>query len=258
MENYKHSPLVVEVGLLGNPPEAREADRFTLDADELKALRTCQPGNCSVKLTREEIERLRGLDWSAPDAEARANVLARRLLLDYAQAYWQRGNAALGVYQDEETQVDLAAAFRGLLGSSPYLRDNFPELLHELREYRGAKPGAAGEFLYWSRERYGFGLKPTLNLFHVTIRHPQPSMVVIASKRIRSSHYFDGSLSLVTAVDAPGGQSYLIYVNRSRLDLLCGGGFWGWKRKLFEWRLPGEIKKQLLLIRESVESRRGG
>jgi len=57
----------------------------------------------------------------------------------------------------------------------------------------------------------------------------------------------------VLVADAPGGRSYLIFVNRSRVDLLRGGGFGGFKRKLFEWQLPREIKKQLLLIRKNVE-----
>ncbi len=254
VENFKYSPLVSEVGLVGNPPARAAADRFLLDPEELKSLRACRPNKCGIKLTREEIARLqRGLDWSAPDFVQRANLMARQLLLDYAGAYWRRGHQALGVYQDQDVQVDLAESFRGMLDSSPYLKENFPELFRELREYRGTKPGAVGEFLYWSRERYGFGLKPLLNLFHVTIRQPRRDTVVIASKQIRSSHYFDGSLSLMMVMDAPGGQSYLIYVNRSRVDLLRGGGFFGWKRKLFERQLPREIKKQLLLIRKSVE-----
>jgi len=254
VENYKLSPMVVEVGPIGNPPETEAADRLQLEPDEINTLRICQPAKCGAKLTGEEIERLRaGVDWSAPDAAARANLLSRQMLLDYAGAYWRRGHEGLGKYRSEDTAVDLAATFRGMLDASPFLRDSFPELFRELYDYRGAKPGAADEFVYWSRERYGFGLKPLVNLFHITIRKPQPAVVVIASKQIRSNHYFDGSLSLVLVADAPGGRSYLIFVNRSRVDLLRGGGFGGFKRKLFEWQLPREIKKQLLLIRKNVE-----
>jgi len=254
VENYKLSPLVAEVGRIGNPPELSAADRLQLEPDEINSLRNCQAAKCDAKLTREEIERLRtGVDWSKPGAAARANVFARRMLLDYAGAYWQRGDAMLGQYQSDDTTIDLGAAFRGMLDASPFLRESFPELFRELHDYRGAKPGA-DDFLYWSRERYGFGLKPLINLFHITIRKPQPAVVVIASKQIRSNHYFDGSLSLTLVADAPGGQSYLIFVNRSRLDMLRGGGFAGWKRKLFEWQLPRQIRKQLLLIRKNVES----
>ena len=81
----------------------------------------------------------------------------------------------------------------------------------------------------------------------------------IASKQILSSHYFDGSLGLMVLFDGealPGNRptSYLIYVNRSRIDLLRGSGFSGWKRKLFERQLPGEIRKQLTLIKNAVEN----
>ena len=111
---------------------------------------------------------------------------------------------------------------------------------------------------YWSRERYGFGLKSILNLYHVTIGRPSRHVCVIASKQIRSSHYYDGSLGLMVLFDAepPAGDqqsSYLVYVNRSRVDLLRGSGLWSWKRLLFERYLSGEIRKQLTLIKNAVD-----
>ena len=47
--------------------------------------------------------------------------------------------------------------------------------------------------------------------------------------------------------------SYLVYVNRSRVDLLRGSGSWNLKRLLFERYLSGEIRKQLTLIKNAVD-----
>ena len=260
VENFKQSPLVVEVGLVGNPPAPAAFSRLTLDENELKSIRNCRPGLCPLKLDPREIEQfLAGLDWVAPAAAGQASALARQMLLSYVEDYWKRGNAALGFYEDKQVRVERAAVFRALLDASPWLRESFPGLFQELREYGGTRPGVTDDFIYWSRERYGFGLKPLLNLCHVTIRQPKPAVVVISSKQIRSTHYFDGSLGLIVAIDAPDStagskECYMIYVNRSRVDLLRGG-FWGWKRKLFARRLPGEIRKQLVLIKSGVQGR---
>ncbi len=140
---------------------------------------------------------------------------------------------------------------------SAWLKERFPEQYEQLRSYPGASNDTTDGFLYWSRESYGFGLKPILNLFHVGIRKVNSRVILISSKQIRSTHYFDGSLglSVLFDADAPGKQCYMIYINRSRIDLLRG---WGWKRALFERRLPVEIRKQLVLIQKNVEESKGG
>ena len=105
----------------------------------------------------------------------------------FAAAHWEH----MKTRRDASTSLTCSA----LLDSSSWLREQFPEVFHQLYEYEGSAPAADRDFMYWSRERYGFGLKPLLNLYHVTIHHPGPNVAVIASKQIRSSHYFDGRLA---------------------------------------------------------------
>jgi hypothetical protein len=260
VENFKFSPMILDVGLIGNPPQPDSMKRATFDSKEFVNIRSCEAGNCPIKLTAQEIQRFTsGVDWSTANYAEQANVRLRQMWLNYVQNYLNRGNAALGCYQDKPDKVDLAKVFEELLDAAPWLRENFPESLKQLREYAGTSPLADNEFVYWSKERYGFGMKPILSLFHVTILKAKPEVTLIASKQIRSSHYFDGSLGLTLVFDAPDAgngakESYLVYVNRSRLDLLRGG-LWGMKRSLVQRQLPGEIKKQLVLIKKSVEAR---
>ena len=259
VENFKLSPMILDVGMIGNPPQPGSMNRATFDPKEFLTIQSCEAGNCPIKLTAQEIQRFTsGVDWSAANYAEQANVRLRQMWLNYVQNYLNRGNAALGFYQDKQDKIDLAKVFEELLNAAPWLHESFPESLKQLREYAGTSQLAENDFVYWSKERYGFGMKPILNLFHVTIQKPNPAVMLIASKQIRSSHYFDGSLGLTLLFDAPDADNgakecYLIYVNRSRLDLLRGG-LWGMKKSLVQRQLPGEIKKQLVLIKKSAEA----
>ncbi|MCP6769513.1 hypothetical protein NL529_32170, partial [Klebsiella pneumoniae] len=73
--------------------------------------------------------------------------------------------------------------------------------------------------LYWSKEK--FGIAPFITVTHVTIAHAPSGALVITSKDVYSSRYFDSSLGLTIASDEPGGM-LLVYVNRSRASALKG------------------------------------
>jgi hypothetical protein len=81
--------------------------------------------------------------------------------------------------------------------------------------------------IYWSREHYGFGLKPLINVTHTMFYKASPSVTVIAAKQIWASHYYDGSLGITVLADANPG-TYFVYLNRSRIDLLRSAGFKRW------------------------------
>src|SRR5206468_296634 len=110
---------------------------------------------------------------------------------------------------------------------------------------------------YWSKE--DFGLKPVTSVTHVTIykrSHLNGADVIVSSKGIYGSHYFDSSLGLTAfiqsrAVDPP--HSYLIYVNRSRTDALRGF-FGGWKRSLISGRLRDGARKSMETIKKRLET----
>src|SRR6202521_5126750 len=112
-------------------------------------------------------------------------------------------------------------------------------------------PGAE-DFLYWSKEK--FGLTPFITVTHVTVTHPAPTSVVIASKDVYSSRYFDASLSITIASDAVSSPDafYLVYVNRSRANALKGT-LSGLRRSLVERRAKGSIDENLRTTKARLE-----
>jgi len=110
------------------------------------------------------------------------------------------------------------------------------------------------EFLYWSTE--SFGLKPVASITHVFI-YVQPGRVVTASKQLYASHYFDASLGLAAALEDRSDPStpgmFLVYLNRSRIDLL--GGFFGdLRRAILRGRLRDGMRKNLAEVIRELES----
>ncbi len=118
VENFKLSPMILDVGLIGNPPRPDSMKRATFDPKELVNIRSCEAGNCPVKLTAQEIQRFTsGVDWSAANYAVQANVRLRQMWLNYVRNYLNRGNAALGFYRDKQEKVDLAKVFEALLNA---------------------------------------------------------------------------------------------------------------------------------------------
>jgi hypothetical protein len=55
----KRSPYVLAIGRFSDPPAIQDLDRLTVDDGDLSAIRGCQRGDCSLKLSGAEIDRLR-------------------------------------------------------------------------------------------------------------------------------------------------------------------------------------------------------
>jgi hypothetical protein len=80
--------------------------------------------------------------------------------------------------------------------------------------------------------------------------------VLIASKGIYASHYFEASLGFTGFIQSRSSEpshSYLIYVNRSRADALRGL-FAGLKRSMIGGSLRDGAKKNMELIKQKLES----
>ncbi len=250
VQNYKSSPMVVEAAVIHTPPRPADFEKFTIDRNELKSLRSCLPGKCSVKLSAEQIEGSRKLDWSAPAITAQAEAMLRGILFENASAYMQRGDQALPQYQDRPEPLDVRQVFLELLAGSGHLRKISPALHDRLKQYEGVGKNQLDEdMFYCTRERYGFGLKPLLNVTHATLHQPSPDVAVIVAKQIWASHYYDGSLAVTVLIDAHPG-TYLIYINRSRIDLLRRAGF---KRALVNRFAPSATRREVLALKRTVE-----
>lgn len=256
--NFKKSPNVLQIGKFSNPPKLEDLAGLTLDAVDIEGLRRCRVQSCDVKLPGRLIERFRKeVNWSAPTYSDRVTALTREMLLEYVLGYQHGGNTALGEYNDRSYALRPADEFRSLLQPAPYMYEYAPEFQKYLQEFPGARPPDVEDFIYWSKEK--FGLKPVVSITHVAIyKLPRPSGtdILIASKGIYASHYFETSLGLTGFIHSQSSEpkrTYLIYINRSRTDALRGF-FGGLKRSLIVGSLRDGAKKNMEMIKEKLES----
>lgn len=252
----KRSRFVLAIGRFSDPPQMSDLAELSLDAEDLDALRACTPGNCDLKLTREEIARLRqaiergGSRWRAAVQEE-----FRRVVLARLGRYREGGLAAIPPIVDREPPVQLHETFEELLDASPYLTA-FPRVMTWLRRNGSAPDDGIESFFYWSKERFGAG-RPVILVVHVGISRPSGSdapRVLVTGTQILATHYMNGALSL-TGVTGAAPQRYLFYLNRSQVDLLSGvlGGI---RRAIIERRLRRDTPEILDGLRERIESGR--
>jgi len=262
--NFKKSERVFQIGKFSNPPRLSDLSGLTLDQVDIDAIKACRLKACGFKMAAAFIERFRKeVDWTATNHRDKVTEVVREMLLDHVQRYLKSGNAALGQYDDKSYSLTLADELRPLLKSAPYMFGYTPQFQTYLEEFPNASVGDAAvleDFLYWSKE--DFGLKPVTSVTHVTIYRSSPdktSSVIVSSKGIYGSHYFDSSIGVTAFVQsqAPNSpRSYLIYVNRSRADALRGL-FGGWKRALIGGRLRDGAKKSMDATKLRLETEYG-
>ena len=240
----KRSPYVLMVRRFSVPPDLDDLKGLTLDEGDLAAIRDCRPGDCELKLAGDDIVVLRqaafagGSHWK--DA---VQTEFKRIVLGRLAVYEAAGFSAVPPYADRRKPTDPRVALDVLLAHSPYL--HFDVL--------GADPPES--FFYWSKEQYGAG-KAVIAMTQVDIVRPQrPSAVRVAviSREIFATHYRNASLGLIAVTEDATGQRYLVYVNRSQLDLLTGV-FAGWKRALVEGKLKSESVSVFNEVRRRLES----
>jgi hypothetical protein len=244
--DFKKSQYVQAVRRFSDPPVLDDLDGLMLEDGDVDSVRDCRQGSCGLKMAAGEIESLRraaaagGLLWK--DAVRRE---FREIVVDRVNAYRSEGFAGLSPYVDRHPPVYPQSAFRVLLDNSPFLRgDAFED-----------QDAPADSYFYWSKEHYGTG-KPVITVTHVDVvrpRGPCALRVAVVSTEILATHYRNASLGLTAVVEDAAGQRYLVYVNRSQLDVL-GGFFGGLKRAIVEGRLKSESVQVFRELRRRLES----
>jgi len=259
MDELRKLPSYIAIRKFSDPPQLSDLDGFTLEADDIKQLKNCQPGKCDIQLPTEAMDAFKqSINWSAPDQAHQANELAQRMALEAVGRYTEGGNAALGTYMDKHHPAVVGETFASLLSRSKALPVYLPELERYLREYPQVQAENIQSEFYW--EKVNFGLKPTLRIVQAIVyrdsRSTNPAYAV-AVKQLYASHYFETALDLTVCVrdqENPDRGFYLITLKGSQQAGLTGfkGGI---VRKVAVDKTRSSLERALGAIKQKLESR---
>jgi hypothetical protein len=254
--HFKQDDAVLQIGVFSRNPTVGDMAGMTLDDADIRDLRDCRVGHCGIRLPAPAIERVRqGIDWKRPDASQRATAGFRQMLADYAIDYLRAGPAAPMEYADRPTPLNVAREFASLAASDQDDCQAFSLLRRHLIEFPNGRAPDTSDILYWSKERVG--RRAVVSITHLAISPAAgnaPVEYVIGSKQIYASHYFDASLGITVLVSDRSGSTpstYLVYVNRSRLDVF-GGMFGGVARAIISSRARAVVADQLTKLQRTV------
>jgi hypothetical protein len=207
---------------LSAPPAINDFADLALDGAELAALAQCEPGKCALRLGDRAIARFRAeVDWTAADAGRRANLLARQLMLSYAEAYLQGGDGALGAVHNERTPRLVAEEFRTLIRSATTLYGLAGPLATHLERFPRVEFPGKEQFLYWAKG--GVGPEPSITLHHLVIYQDTTGSIYVADKQLYASRYADAGLLVLWLGTPPDGKGYYLLAGmRARSAMLEG------------------------------------
>jgi hypothetical protein len=263
--SFKKHEAVQQIGVFGDPPRVEDLQGLTLDRGDLSDLRHCEPDDCDMNLPAETMARFRQeVAWSAPAAEAQANHLMREFLARYVADYRLRGDEAPMRYADEDPPIDTTAEYEALAARGSHLLDEFPGLAAFARDYPHGRRDGVRDFFYWSKEKPG--PSPTVTVTHFImwpvhlLRPGSPVRHAILSRQIYGSRYFDASMGLTLLIPDPanpGGATFVVYLNRSRLDVF-GGLLGGIIRRTVRGRVRSGMAESLGRVKAALEREAAG
>ena len=256
--SFKRAEEVLQIGTFGNPPQLQDVASLNIDDADLKRLRECRVEDCDVRLAADGIEHVRReIDWHAPDASRNASRLVLRLLVDYVDRYRQSGTAAAMEYADRAPRLHVGREFESLLDAETLTSDYAPRLRRHLLEYPTSSAEKTTDFVYWSKELVRG--RPVISITHVATAaaiDDSPVAYAIGSKQIYAMHYYDASLGLTLLVPdrtAALPATYVVYLNRSRIDLF-DGMFGGVIRRIVAGRARTLVAEQLQRLQRDLAS----
>ncbi len=260
IDDLRRLPSYLAIRQFNDPPQSSDLDGFTLEAEDIKQLRNCEPGRCELQLPGEAIDAFKNdINWSAPDVTQQVNRLAQKMALEILKRYAREGNAALGSYQDKEHPAVVAKTFESLLTRSKALPVYLPELERYLLDYPRAESENIKSEFYW--EKVNFGLKPTLRIVQAVVyrgSHAGDPAYAVAVKQLYASHYFETALDLTVCVRQDHPQRpgfYLITLKGSQQAGLTGlkGGI---VRKVAVDKTRSSLERALGAIQQKLEAQR--
>ena len=259
---FKRAEGVVQIGRFSNPPRLEDVEPLKLEDDDLDRLRDCRTEDCKLRLSAADIARVRReIDWRAADARHQATLLVRQTLVAYVSRYRQNGAAALMEYAGRTPRLDVGREFASLLATDTVTANYAPRLRRHLLDYPSSAAEQITDFVYWSKELVRG--RPVVSITHVAIAaaiDDSPVAYAIGSKQIYAMHYFDASLGLTLLVPdrtAASPATYVIYLNRSRIDLF-DGLFGGVARKIVAGKARTLVAEQLQRLQRTLDGKSPG
>lgn len=219
----KKEASVLAVGRFSDPPRIEDLDGLELDNGDVAAIRSCRPENCEIKLAGAEMTQLKQAETAAKgDSREAVQQAFRQIVLNRVQQYLATGQIPSD--EDHHTPVQAAPHFETLLDHTPFLGDRLPDLTAILRDSPSKPRPGVESLLYWSKEH--LARKAMISVTHETIvRYQDPGMpdTLVVARDIFCSHYINASLSVTALMRGDGsGPNYLVYVNRTEVDVLHG------------------------------------
>ena len=256
IDSLRKVPNYLAIQKFSDPPKLSDLQGFTLEEQDIKELKKCEPGHCEIQLPSEAMDTFRqSINWSAPDVADQVNRLGQKMVLEALEKYIEGGNAALGTYRDKHNPAVVADTFQTLISRAKGLPVYLPVLDQYLLDYPKANSEGIESQFYW--EKVSFGLKPTLRILQAIVYRDKDAAnprYAIAVKQLYSSHYFETALDLTVCVpdhERPG--MYVITLKGSSQAGLTGlkGGI---VRKVAVDRTRSSLEKALETIKQKLES----
>jgi hypothetical protein len=254
IEELKKSAYVLAIRRFSDPPRIDDLAGLTLDDEEVSEIVDCRPGRCGLKLSAAEMTALqRAAGDAGGDWKAALQDRFRQIVLERVNAYVN--GDPVGPFENHTDLIWPAREFGTLVDHSTFLTERLPAFAEQLRAAPGSSSPGVESFVYWSKERVAN--RPIISVTHVNMLRGYDAVlpdVLVAGREIFSTHYMNASLGLTALMRGePGGPNYLVYVNRSEVDMLHGM-FAGIIRWVMQRRLKAEAANVLQGLRRRLES----
>jgi hypothetical protein len=224
LNRHKLLPGNRAVRRFSDPPVVSDMSGLVINANDVKELKACKPGDCDLQLPAGSMDQFRKkIDWSSADPAAQVNRLTKEMVVQALQAYQKGGNAALGAYEDKDDPIHVAKQFSSLVESAKAFSLDLPALYAYILNYPKALLPNSSNLFYW--ENIEFGLKPTFRVNQQVAVHMNAAIGpvdVVAIKQIYASHYFQTALDLYLCIPRSSSGFYLVTVKGSEQDGLTG------------------------------------
>ena len=256
-DRLRKLPNYLALEKFSTPPQLSDLKGFALDSQDIKDLKDCRPEHCNLQIPASTIAEVhQTINWSASDFEQQVNQLAQKKALEHLMAYQQKGNQALGVFNDKHGPTQAPEQFKYMLSYAKVLPKDLPDYYGYLLDYPNGKPANVENMFYW--EKVKFGLKPTLRMVQVVTmkaNNPDQPAYTIAEKQIYSSHYFETALDLTYCIRSDDPKQpgfYLIMIMGSEQ-----AGLTGFKGSIVRSHAVGRgasnLQKSLTTIKNALE-----